>query len=224
MSFFNCNLAGNTGGSGGSGGGSEVINNNYLIINKVIPMSNGDRTTVDIDLSNELAEYPNVTTNNIHVEIIKGGLYSGSAVTKTLELSHAYNSETKVLTLTSSIKYAPYATVDNTDVEVNIIITGLTDSVTGGTTTIIPFDVEPHGSYVDIVISNDCDDFRTLSIENLYVQFTDLRYYSGAEGGAKFTVSYEYNNVTGIIKATTSAANVLFAVTDNVKGSVIVVR
>ena len=121
MSFFNCNLTGNAGGNGGNGG--NVTISNALIINKVIPMPNGDRTTVDIDLSNELAEHPNVRNNNIYVEIVKGGIYSGAAVTKTLNLSHDYNSETKVLTLTSSFKYAPYATVDNADIEVNIVIT-----------------------------------------------------------------------------------------------------
>ena len=217
MSFFNCNLAGS------AGGGAEVIYN-YLIINKVIQTTAIDRTTIDVDLSNELAEYPDVRNDNIYVEIVQGGLNATQAMSRTINLTHDYNSESKVLTLKSNLKYAPYATIVDTSIELNIVVTGISNRVTNGATSIIPFDVEPHGSYIEIDISNERDDYKSLSIDNLYVHFTDLRYYSSAESGAKFTISYEYDNVTGIIKATTSAGNVMFAVTDNIKGSVIVVR
>ena len=95
----------------------------------------------------------------------------------------------------------------------------------GNTTSIIPFDAVPTGFYVEINISNDCEDFRTLSIDNLYVQFTNLRHYSSGDVSEDFTVSYEYNNTTGIIKATTSVDNAIFATNGtHIKGSVIIVR
>ena len=93
------------------------------------------------------------------------------------------------------------------------------------TTSVIPFTTvgESDGKNIKINIAADYPDFEELTIDNIYVEFSQLTYDSGGAGQSDYTVSYTYNN-TGIITVTTNLAGVMFRSGVSVNGKVIIIK
>ena len=111
MSYFNSNI---TGGSGGAAGGLVT---KFM---KTIAISSSALAEVTIDISHDITNYKNITNDNIIIE-----LNNASAITAgDSELSHTYDAETGIITITSTNSNIPFASSSAVELDVNIYVAG----------------------------------------------------------------------------------------------------
>ena len=111
MSYFNSNI---TGGSGGAAGGLVT---KFM---KTIAISSSALAEVTIDISHDISNYKDITNDNIIIE-----LNNASAIaTGDAELSHTYNAETGVITITSTNSNIPFASSSTAELDVNVYVAG----------------------------------------------------------------------------------------------------
>ena len=110
MSYFNSNI------TGGSGGGSGLITK----FMKTIAISSSALAKVTIDISSDIANYKDITNDNIIIELNNASaIAAGDA-----ELSHTYDAETGVITITSTNSNIPFASSSAVKLDVNVYIAG----------------------------------------------------------------------------------------------------
>ena len=113
MSYFNSNI---TGGSGGSGGASGLVTK----FEKTITISSSELAEVTIDISRDVSNYKDVTNDRIIVELNDASaIAAGDA-----KLSHTYNAETGVITITSTNSSIPFASSSAVELSVNVYVAG----------------------------------------------------------------------------------------------------
>ena len=111
MSYFNSNI---TGGSGGAAGGLVT---KFV---KTITISSSTLAEVTIDISSDISNYKDVTNDNIIIELNNASaIAAGDA-----ELSHTYNAETGVITITSTNSSIPFASSSAVELSVNVYVAG----------------------------------------------------------------------------------------------------
>lgn len=111
MSYFNSNI---TGGSGGAAGGLVTK------FEKTITISSSELAEVTIDISNDVSNYKDVTNDRIIVELNDASaIAAGDA-----KLTHTYNSETGIITITSTNSSIPFASSSATELSVNVYVAG----------------------------------------------------------------------------------------------------
>ena len=114
MSYFNSNITGGSGGSGGSAGGLVT---KFM---KTITISSSALAEVTIDISSDITNYKNITNDNIIIELNNASaIAAGDAV-----LSHTYNAETGVITITSTNSNIPFASGSAVELDVNVYVAG----------------------------------------------------------------------------------------------------
>lgn len=112
MSYFNSNI---TGGSG-SGGASGLVTK----LEKKVAISSSALAEVTIDISHDITNYKDIINDNIIVE-----LNNASAIaTGDAELSHTYNAETGIITITSTNSSIPFASSSAVELSVNVYVAG----------------------------------------------------------------------------------------------------
>lgn len=111
MSYFNSNI---TGSSGGAAGGLVT---KFM---KTIAISSSALAEVTIDISHDITNYKDIINDNIIVELNNASaIAAGDA-----ELSHTYNAETGVITITSTNSNIPFASSSAVELDVNVYIAG----------------------------------------------------------------------------------------------------
>lgn len=111
MSYFNSNI---TGGSGGSAGGLVT---KFM---KTITISSSALAEVTIDISNDISNYKDVTNDRIIVELNDASaIAAGDA-----KLTHTYNAETGIITITSTNSNIPFASSSAVELSVNVYVAG----------------------------------------------------------------------------------------------------
>lgn len=111
MSYFNSNI---TGGSGGAAGGLVT---KFM---KTIAISSSALAEVTIDISHDITNYKDIINDNIIIELNNtSAIAAGDA-----ELSHTYNAETGVITITSTNSNIPFASGSAVELDVNVYIAG----------------------------------------------------------------------------------------------------
>lgn len=111
MSYFNSNI---TGGSGGAAGGLVT---KFM---KTIAISSSALAEVTIDISSDITNYKDITNDNIIIELNNASAIAvGDA-----ELSHTYDAETGVITITSTNSNIPFASSSAVELDVNVYIAG----------------------------------------------------------------------------------------------------
>lgn len=111
MSYFNSNI---TGGSGGAAGGLVT---KFV---KTITISSSALAKVTIDISRDISNYKDVTNDNIIIELNNASaIAAGDA-----ELSHTYDAETGIITITSTNSNIPFASSSAVELDVNVYIAG----------------------------------------------------------------------------------------------------
>lgn len=111
MSYFNSNIIG---GSGGAAGGLVT---KFM---KTIAISLSALAKVTIDISSDITNYKDITNDNIIIELNNASaIAAGDA-----ELSHTYDAETGVITITSTNSNIPFASSSAVELDVNVYIAG----------------------------------------------------------------------------------------------------
>ena len=111
MSYFNSNI---TGGSGGAAGGLVT---KFM---KTIAISSSALAEVTIDISHDITNYKDITNDNIIIELNNANaIAAGDA-----ELSHTYDTETGVITITSTNSNIPFASSSTVELSVNVYVAG----------------------------------------------------------------------------------------------------
>lgn len=111
MSYFNSNIIS---GSGGSGGG--LVSK----FEKTVTISSSPSAQITIDISGDISNYADITNDRIIVELSNASAIAvGNA-----ELSHTYNADTGVITITSTNSNIPFASSSTVELKVNIYIAG----------------------------------------------------------------------------------------------------
>lgn len=113
MSYFNSNI---TGGSGGSGVASGLVTKFV----KTIKISSSKLARVTIDISKDISNYKDVTNDRIIVELNDvSAIAAGDA-----ELTHTYDAETGIITITSTNSSIPFASSSAVELSVNVYVAG----------------------------------------------------------------------------------------------------
>lgn len=111
MSYFNSNI---TGGSGGAAGGLVT---KFM---KTITISSSALAEVTIDISRDITNYKDITNDNIIIELNNASaIAAGDA-----ELSHTYDAETGIITITSTNSNIPFASGSAVELDVNVYVAG----------------------------------------------------------------------------------------------------
>ena len=111
MSYFNSNIIS---GSGGSGGG--LVSK----FEKTVTISSSPSAQITIDISGDISNYADITNDRIIVELSNASaIAAGDA-----KLSHTYNADTGVITITSTNSNIPFASGSTVELKVNIYIAG----------------------------------------------------------------------------------------------------
>ena len=110
MSYFNSNI------TGGSGGASGLVTK----FTKTIAISSSALAEVTIDISGNISNYKDITNDRIIIELNDtSAIAAGDA-----ELSHTYNAETGVITITSTNSNIPFASSSAVELNVNVYVAG----------------------------------------------------------------------------------------------------
>lgn len=113
MSYFNSNI---TGGSGGSGVASGLVTK----LVKTITISSSELAEVKIDISRDISNYKDVTNDRIIVELNDvSAIAAGDA-----ELTHTYDAETGMITITSTNSSIPFASSSSVELSANVYVAG----------------------------------------------------------------------------------------------------
>lgn len=111
MSYFNSNI---TGGSGGAAGGLVT---KFM---KTITISSSALAEVTIDISRDITNYKYITNDNIIIELNNASaIAAGDA-----KLSHTYDAETGIITITSTNSNIPFVSGSAVKLDVNVYIAG----------------------------------------------------------------------------------------------------
>lgn len=113
MSYFNSNI---TGGSGGSGGASGLVTK-FL---KTIAISSSELAEVTIDISSDISNYKDITNDRIIVELNDASAIAAGDT----ELTHTYDAETGIITITSTNSSIPFASSSAVELSVNVYVAG----------------------------------------------------------------------------------------------------
>lgn len=113
MSYFNSNITGSSGG--GSSAGGLVTK-----FEKTVTISSSELAEITINISEDVLNYKDITNDRIIVELNNANaIAAGDA-----ELSHTYNAETGVVTITSTNSSIPFASNSTVELSVNIYVAG----------------------------------------------------------------------------------------------------
>lgn len=113
MSYFNSNI---TGGSGGSGVASGLVTKFV----KTIKISSSELARVTIDISKDISNYKDVTNDRIIVELNDvSAIAAGDA-----KLTHTYDAETGIITITSTNSSIPFASSSAVELSANVYVAG----------------------------------------------------------------------------------------------------
>lgn len=113
MSYFNSNITGSSGG--GSSAGGLVTK-----FEKTVTISSSELAKISIDISADILNYKDVTNDRIIVE-----LNDASAITAGhAKLTHNYNAETGIITITSTNSSIPFASSSATELSLNVYVAG----------------------------------------------------------------------------------------------------
>lgn len=111
MSYFNSNI---TGGSGGEASGLVTK------LEKKVAISSSALAEITIDISGDISNYADITNDRIIIELNNSSaIAAGDA-----ELSHTYNTETGVITITSNNSNIPFASSSAVELNVNVYVAG----------------------------------------------------------------------------------------------------
>ena len=111
MSYFNSNI---TGGSGGAAGGLVT---KFI---KTITISSSALAEVTIDISSDISNYKDVTNDRIIIELNDASaIAAGDA-----KLTHTYDAETGIITITSTNSSIPFASSSAVELSVNVYVAG----------------------------------------------------------------------------------------------------
>lgn len=87
---------------------------------KTVTISSAELAEISIDISADVLNYKDVTNERIIVELNNvNAIAAGDA-----ELSHAYNAETGVITITSTNSSIPFASSSTTELSLNVYVAG----------------------------------------------------------------------------------------------------
>ena len=112
MSYFNSNI---TGGSGSDGASGLVTK-----FEKTIAISSSALAEVTIDISHDISNYKDITNDRIIVELNDvGAIAAGDS-----KLTHTYNAETGIITITSTNSNIPFASSSAVELNVNVYVAG----------------------------------------------------------------------------------------------------
>ena len=110
MSYFNSNI------TGGSGGASGLVTK----FMKAITISSSALAEVTIDISKDITNYKNIINDNIIIELNNASaIAAGDA-----ELSHTYDAETGIITITSTNSSIPFVSSSAVEISVNVYVAG----------------------------------------------------------------------------------------------------
>lgn len=113
MSYFNSNITGSSGG--GSSAGGLVTK-----FEKTVTISSSELAEISIDISADVLNYKDVTNDRIIVELKDtNAIAAGDA-----KLTHNYNAETGIITITSTNSSIPFASSSTTELNLNIYVAG----------------------------------------------------------------------------------------------------
>lgn len=113
MSYFNSNI---TGSSGGGSGASGLVTK----LEKTVAISSSALAELTIDIRDDISNYADITNDRIIIELNNANaIAAGDA-----ELSHAYNAETGVITITSTNSNIPFASSSAVELNLNVYIAG----------------------------------------------------------------------------------------------------
>lgn len=111
MSYFNSNI---TGGSGGVAGGLVTK------FEKTVTISSSPSAQITINISGDITNYKDITNDNIIIELNNANaIAAGDA-----ELSHTYDAETGIITITSTNSNIPFASGSAVELDVNVYVAG----------------------------------------------------------------------------------------------------
>ena len=112
MSYFNSNITGGSGSGGASGLVTKFV--------KAITISSSALAEVTIDISNDITNYKDITNDRIIVELNNASaIAAGDA-----KLTHTYNAETGIITITSTNSSIPFASNSAVELSVNVYVAG----------------------------------------------------------------------------------------------------
>lgn len=165
MSYFNSNI---TGGSGGSGGASGLVTK----FEKVIAISSSELAEVTIDISSDVSNYKDVTNDRIIVELNDtSAIAAGDA-----KLTHTYNAETGIITITSTNSSIPFASSSAVELSVNVYVAG---AVQMPPAPILEKQYLFDSITPDVDFKIDAKTYNITSTDNLAYQFLTTWYGSG---------------------------------------------
>lgn len=111
MSYFNSNI------TGGSGSGASGLVTKF---EKTVRISSSELAEITIDISGDISNYADITNDRIIIELNNASAIAvGDA-----ELSHTYNAETGIITITSTNSSLPFASSSAVELKLNLYVTG----------------------------------------------------------------------------------------------------
>lgn len=173
---------------------------------KTIAISSSALAEVTIDISSDITNYKDITNDNIIIELNNASaIAAGDA-----ELSHTYNAETGVITITSTNSNIPFASGSAVELDVNVYITGA-----------VQLPPEPEYNGYEVVYNNQksttdasINDSYTIKEDGLYIiasTFTGRINSINTPAITKNAVTVEYASST-IINASHGQASLQTAV------------
>lgn len=189
MSYFNSNI---TGGSVGSGGASGLVTK----FMKTIAISSSALAEVTIDISSDITNYKDITNDNIIIELNNASaIAAGDA-----ELSHTYDTETGVITITSTNSNIPFASSSAVELDVNVYIAGAVQLPPAPVTNIYKIADKTTNKRIDCATLFPTE-FTKLTAENFIIQPNVVGWSQGGseqQSGSSNT-SINYNATSGLL-------------------------
>lgn len=195
MSYFNSNI------TGGSGGGLVT---KFV---KAITISSSALAEVTIDISHDISNYKDVTNDNIIIELNNtSAIAAGDA-----ELSHTYNADTGVITITSTNSNIPFASSSAVELSVNVYVAGAIQMPPAPKTVVYDLGT---GTQFNV---KSFPDYKTFTVNNFIVGVESMpdttADYPGNNRQARatgFSLTKNYDNLNGVLTVNNSSQNITY--------------
>lgn len=197
MSYFNSNI------TGGSGGASGLVTKFV----KTITISSSALAEATIDISHDITNYKDIINDNIIIELNNASaIAAGDA-----ELSHAYNAETGVITITSTNSNIPFASNSVVELSVNVYVAGAVqmppapDSAVYDLGTGTKFNVKGYAGYSSFTVNN-----FIVGVESMPPTDVDYPGNNRQARATGFTLTKSYDNLNGILTVNGSTQTITY--------------
>lgn len=197
MSYFNSNI------TGGSGGASGLVTK----FEKTIAISSSELAEVTIDISKDISNYKDITNDRIIVELNDASaIAAGDA-----KLTHTYDTERGVITITSTNSSIPFASSSAVELSINVYVAGAVqmppapEAVVYDLGTGTQFNVKSFEGYGSFTVNN-----FIVGVVSMPRTEAD---YSGNDRkavGTGFTLTKNYDKLNGVLTVGGSAQTITY--------------